>query len=47
MRGHKKTNIPVMSGAFTPTEIQTAYEYGSDIVKVFPADVVGMASLKL
>ncbi|MDR3665448.1 MAG: bifunctional 4-hydroxy-2-oxoglutarate aldolase/2-dehydro-3-deoxy-phosphogluconate aldolase [Ignavibacteriaceae bacterium] len=42
----KKLNIPVMPGAFTPTEIQTAYEYGADIVKVFPADVVGMAFFK-
>jgi len=38
--------VPVMPGAFTPTEIQTAYEAGADIVKVFPADVVGMAFFK-
>src|SRR5438094_5954916 len=31
----------VMPGAFTPTEILTAWEAGADIVKVFPADVVG------
>jgi 2-dehydro-3-deoxyphosphogluconate aldolase/(4S)-4-hydroxy-2-oxoglutarate aldolase len=36
-------DIPAIPGAFTPTEIQTAYEAGADIVKVFPADVVGMA----
>jgi 2-dehydro-3-deoxyphosphogluconate aldolase/(4S)-4-hydroxy-2-oxoglutarate aldolase len=42
----KKLNMPVMPGAFTPTEIQTAYEQGADIVKVFPADVVGMAFFK-
>ena len=35
-----------MPGCFTPTEIQTAYEYGADIIKVFPADVVGMAFFK-
>ena len=29
----------VMPGAFTPTEILTAWEAGADIVKVFPADV--------
>ena len=34
--------IPVMAGAFTPTEIQTAWELGSDIVKVFPANILGM-----
>jgi 2-dehydro-3-deoxyphosphogluconate aldolase/(4S)-4-hydroxy-2-oxoglutarate aldolase len=35
-----------MSGAFTPTEILTAWEAGADIVKVFPADVVGPSYLK-
>lgn len=33
----------VMPGAFTPTEIMAAWEAGADIVKVFPADVVGPA----
>jgi 2-dehydro-3-deoxyphosphogluconate aldolase/(4S)-4-hydroxy-2-oxoglutarate aldolase len=33
----------VMPGAFTPTEVLTAWEAGADIVKVFPADVVGPA----
>src|SRR5207237_5205746 len=28
-------------GAFTPTEILTAWEAGADVVKVFPADVLG------
>jgi 2-dehydro-3-deoxyphosphogluconate aldolase / (4S)-4-hydroxy-2-oxoglutarate aldolase len=42
----KKLNIPVMPGAFSPTEIQAAYEQGADIVKVFPADVIGMAFFK-
>jgi len=41
-----KYNVPVMPGCFTPTEIQTAFEYGADIVKVFPADVVGMEFFK-
>ncbi len=41
-----KNGVPAMPGAFTPTEIQTAYESGADIVKVFPADVVGMAFFK-
>ncbi len=36
----------VMPGAFTPTEILTAWEAGADIVKVFPADVRGPAYLK-
>jgi 2-dehydro-3-deoxyphosphogluconate aldolase/(4S)-4-hydroxy-2-oxoglutarate aldolase len=31
-----KVSIP---GAFTPTEILTAYEHGADLVKVFPASI--------
>ncbi len=36
----------VMPGAFTPTEVLTAWEAGADIVKVFPADVVGPEFIK-
>ena len=36
----------VMSGAFTPTEVLTAWEAGADIVKVFPADIGGPNYLK-
>ena len=36
----------VMPGAFTPTEVITAWEAGADIVKIFPADVGGPAYLK-
>src|SRR4051794_18412036 len=36
----------VMPGAFTPTEILPAWEAGADIVKVFPAEVVGPAFFK-
>src|SRR5881409_2165914 len=36
----------VMPGAFTPTEILTAWEAGADVIKVFPADVVGPAFFK-
>jgi 2-dehydro-3-deoxyphosphogluconate aldolase / (4S)-4-hydroxy-2-oxoglutarate aldolase len=36
----------VMPGAFTPTEILQAWEAGADVVKVFPADVVGPAFFK-
>src|SRR6516165_3454970 len=35
-----------MPGAFTPTEILTAWEAGADVVKVFPADVLGPAFFK-
>ncbi len=36
----------VMPGAFSPTEILTAWEAGADIVKVFPSDVTGPKYLK-
>ena len=36
----------VMAGAFTPTEVVTAWEHGSDIVKIFPADIGGPPYLK-
>lgn len=41
-----KFDVPAMPGCFTPTEIQTAFEYEADVVKVFPADVVGMEFFK-
>src|SRR3954454_16961258 len=36
----------IMPGAFTPTEVVTAWEAGADVVKIFPADVGGPAYLK-
>jgi 2-dehydro-3-deoxyphosphogluconate aldolase/(4S)-4-hydroxy-2-oxoglutarate aldolase len=36
----------VLPGAFTPTEILAAWEAGADIVKVFPAEIVGPAFFK-
>ena len=37
---------PVMLGAYTPTEAQTAHEAGSDFVKIFPADGLGPRFIK-
>jgi 2-dehydro-3-deoxyphosphogluconate aldolase / (4S)-4-hydroxy-2-oxoglutarate aldolase len=37
---------PVMLGAYTPTEAQTAYEMGSDFIKLFPADGLGPNYIK-
>ena len=42
----KKLGRVVMAGAFTPTEIQQAWEWGSDIVKVFPANITGIDFFK-
>jgi len=36
----------VISGAMTPTEILAAWEAGADIVKVFPANVLGPSYLQ-
>jgi 2-dehydro-3-deoxyphosphogluconate aldolase/(4S)-4-hydroxy-2-oxoglutarate aldolase len=36
----------VMPGCFTPTEAQAAWEAGADVVKVFPAGVLGMPYFK-
>jgi 2-dehydro-3-deoxyphosphogluconate aldolase/(4S)-4-hydroxy-2-oxoglutarate aldolase len=42
----RRYSIPVMPGAYTPTEALTAWEAGADIVKIFPAEVGGPAYLK-
>jgi len=42
-RRYSKISIP---GAFTPTEILTAWELGADVVKVFPAAIVGPSYLR-
>ncbi|MEZ4700908.1 MAG: bifunctional 4-hydroxy-2-oxoglutarate aldolase/2-dehydro-3-deoxy-phosphogluconate aldolase [Rhodothermales bacterium] len=39
-------DLPAMPGCFTPTEILAAHEAGADVVKVFPADVLGMPFFK-
>ena len=36
-----KEDIPCLPGALTPTEIVTAWEAGSDLIKVFPCSQVG------
>lgn len=42
----KRYSIAVMPGAYTPTEILTAWEAGASVVKVFPASVGGSAYIK-
>jgi 2-dehydro-3-deoxyphosphogluconate aldolase/(4S)-4-hydroxy-2-oxoglutarate aldolase len=39
-------NIPVIPGAFTPTEVVAAWEMGADLVKVFPVSSVGPRYIK-
>ena len=38
--------IPVFSGAMTPTEIFSAYEAGAEVIKVFPAATLGSSYFK-
>ena len=37
----KRYGAVSVAGAFTPTEIVTAYESGADMIKVFPSSVLG------
>lgn len=39
-------DIPVLPGAYTPTEIFRVHQAGADLVKVFPADTLGPAFIK-
>ncbi len=39
-------DVPAMPGAFTPTEIQTAWKAGAAVVKVFPATKLGPGYFK-
>ncbi len=41
-----ENNIPIISGALTPTEIYTAWSDGADMVKVFPCNAFGPGYFK-
>lgn len=41
-----KENIPVFSGAFSPTEIYEAWSLGASVVKVYPATSLGAQFIK-
>jgi 2-dehydro-3-deoxyphosphogluconate aldolase/(4S)-4-hydroxy-2-oxoglutarate aldolase len=38
--------IPYIPGVMTPLEAQTAMEYGSELIKLFPGDIAGPAMIK-
>lgn len=38
--------VPVLPGAYTPSEVLTAWRAGADLVKLFPASTGGVAHLK-
>ena len=39
-------SIPIVAGAYTPTEALTAHEAGADFIKIFPADTLGPAYIR-
>lgn len=41
-----RLGLVVVSGAYTPTEAQSAYEAGADFIKIFPADALGSRYVK-
>lgn len=40
------TGLPVMMGAFTPSEVMASYTLGSDVVKLFPGSLGGPEYMK-
>lgn len=46
IRFAKAKGVPILPGAFTPTEVYTAIQLGAEIVKVFPAASAGPSHIK-
>src|SRR6201982_1663344 len=46
IRVARSYQIPIFSGAMTPTEIFSAYEAGAEVIKVFPAATLGSPYFK-
>lgn len=46
VRWARKRDIPIVPGAFTPTEVSVAWNAGAAAVKIFPASVGGPGLLK-
>lgn len=46
IRKTRELDMVSMPGAFTPTEVVTAFEAGADIVKLFPAALMGLTYIK-
>ncbi len=42
----RELNVPIFSGALTPTEIINTWDAGADAVKIFPAEFFGPAYIK-
>ncbi len=41
-----RLDVPSIPGAYTPTEMETAYRHGADFVKVFPAPAGGVGFIE-
>ena len=41
-----EAGVPILMGAFTPTEVATAWDHGATAVKIFPASQVGPSYLR-
>ena len=46
IRVARAAQVPVFSGAMTPTEIFSAYQAGAEVIKVFPAATLGSGYFK-
>lgn len=46
IRMANRYSTPIMMGAYTPTEAQTAWEHGADLIKVFPSETGGLKHLR-
>ncbi|HNR34576.1 MAG TPA: bifunctional 4-hydroxy-2-oxoglutarate aldolase/2-dehydro-3-deoxy-phosphogluconate aldolase [Candidatus Hydrogenedentes bacterium] len=46
IRMARRYGVPMIAGAYTPTEILAAWEQGADFVKVFPASIGGPDYIK-
>jgi 2-dehydro-3-deoxyphosphogluconate aldolase/(4S)-4-hydroxy-2-oxoglutarate aldolase len=42
----RDVGAPVISGAFTPTEVADAWDLGADVIKIFPAEFLGPAYIR-
>ena len=42
----RDADVPILSGALTPTEACNAWDAGADVIKIFPAEFFGPAYIK-
>lgn len=42
----RELQVPILSGALTPTEACNAWDAGADVIKIFPAEFFGPAYIK-